>query len=82
MTTVLLDRPVLQETIFGGTPEAVGARATFDDVLVGAWEGLSACHTVACPACGGAMAPRRTTGGPGGPLVRGGSCSSCATTLS
>jgi len=81
MTTVLLEHPT-QYTIFGGTPEPVGTRLTLNDKLVGAWEGLSACHTVACPVCGGAMAPRRTTGGPGGQLVRSGSCGSCATALS
>jgi hypothetical protein len=80
MTAALLERP-LQSTIFGQRAESVGTRLTLDDVLVGAWEGLSACHTVACPACGGAMAPRRTNGGPGGLLVRGGACGSCHTTL-
>ena len=63
-------------------PELRGSEATLDGLLVRAWEGLSACHTVACPACGGAMAPRRTTGGAGGALVRRGECGSCATELS
>jgi len=55
-----------------------GGGPSLDDVVVGAWEGLSAHRTVACPACGGAMAPRYGAG----PAPVGGRCRRCATTLS
>jgi hypothetical protein len=28
---------------------------TLDDLIADAWEGLAACSSVSCPACGGAM---------------------------
>jgi hypothetical protein len=31
---------------------------TLDDLLAGAWEGLSVCEAVGCPMCGGAMESR------------------------
>ena len=55
-----------------------GDGTTFDELIVGAWVGLSASHTVACPACGGAMEPRRRAGG----LRHGGECAGCSTVLS
>jgi hypothetical protein len=54
-----------------------GGGLTFDEVLVGAWEGLSAHRTVPCPACDGAMAPRFGAG----PGAVGGRCTGCGTTL-
>jgi hypothetical protein len=54
-----------------------GGGLTFDDVLVGAWEGLSAHRTVPCPVCDGAMAPRF---GAGHGAV-GGRCASCGTAM-
>jgi hypothetical protein len=50
---------------------------TLDDLVVGVWEDLTAHRTVACPACGGAMAPRYGSGY--APV--GGRCGSCATTI-
>jgi hypothetical protein len=35
--------------------EVLGA-LTLDDMIAGAWEGLSECRAVRCPACGGEMA--------------------------
>jgi len=35
-----------------------GGEATLDELLVGAWEGLSARRPVACPVCAGPMNPR------------------------
>jgi len=81
MGAAVLD-PVKERPIVLRRPELRGSEATLDGLLVRAWEGLSACHTVACPACGGAMAPRRTTGAAGGALVRRGECGSCAAELS
>ena len=46
-----------------------GGEATLDELLVGAWEGLSARRPVACPICAGAMHPR--------PSVTGGACEDC-----
>jgi hypothetical protein len=50
---------------------------TLDDLLVGVWEGLVAHRTVACPACGEAMAPRYSAG----PAPVGGRCKGCGTTI-
>jgi hypothetical protein len=56
---------------------ATGGGLTLDELLVGVWEGLSAHHTVPCPACGGALAPRYGSGP--GPV--GGRCRDCGTTI-
>ena len=50
-----------------------GGEATLDELLVGAWEGLSACRSVACPVCTGELEPSRSTAG--------GGCSRCGTRL-
>ena len=51
---------------------------TLDDVIVGAWEDLSAHRTVTCPLCtAGAMRPRYG----GGPGAAGGRCEDCGTVL-
>ena len=44
-----------------------GGEATLDELLVGAWEGLSARRPVACPVCGERMQPR--SGAAGGACV-------------
>lgn len=76
MSALVLDVP-MRPSIFDLVPQdpAVPARGfadaslrgsgdglTFDDLIVGAWEGLSAHRVIDCPACGGAMAPRRIVG--------------------
>jgi hypothetical protein len=53
-------------------------RLTLDEVLVGVWEGLRSDLTVACPVCGGALAPHHGHG----PRAVGGSCADCGATLS
>jgi hypothetical protein len=53
------------------------SRLTLDDVIVGAWEGLSSHHTVMCPVCSGKMAPRYGSGA----RPVGGRCKRCASTL-
>jgi hypothetical protein len=59
-------------------PAAEGrGRRTLDEVIVGAWEDLTAHHAVACPICGGPMKPRYGSGA--APV--GGRCASCHTTL-
>ncbi len=50
-----------------------GGGATLDELLVGAWEGLSARRPVACPICTKSMLPR------GG--AAGGACGSCGSQL-
>jgi hypothetical protein len=50
-----------------------GGGATLDDVLVGAWEGLSARRPVACPVCAGPMQP--------GAVAAGGACGDCGSQL-
>ena len=54
-----------------------GGEATLDDIVVGAWEGLLAHHTVSCPVCSGALAPRYGAG----PAPVGGRCTDCGSTL-
>jgi hypothetical protein len=50
---------------------------TLDDVLSAAWDGLTAHHSVTCPVCSGAMAPRYGSGA--APV--GGRCNRCGSTL-
>jgi len=53
--------------------------ATLDDVLSGAWEGLSAAASfTACPVCHGELAPRWSAGAG----VVGGRCRDCGSELS
>ena len=74
MSTAMLEAPgSLTTEAVGG-----GGRATLEDVLSGAWEGLAAHRTVSCPVCGGEMAPRY---GAGGAAPVGGRCTSCHSTL-
>ncbi len=58
--------------------ESAGGEPTLDDVLVGAWEGLTAHRAVECPVCGGEMAPQY--GAHARP--RAGRCGSCGSELS
>lgn len=59
------------------SPERAGSRrggeATLDELLVGAWEGLSARRPVACPVCAGPMVPREGAAG--------GACGACGSHL-
>lgn len=50
-----------------------GGEATLDEMLVGAWEGLSVHRPVACPVCSGTMAPRSEAAG--------GACGDCGVQL-
>jgi hypothetical protein len=52
--------------------------ATLEDVISGAWEGLTAHGAVACPVCRGAMAPRYGAGA----AAVGGRCGDCGSQLS
>lgn len=54
-----------------GTVATRGGEATLDELLVGAWEGLSARRPVACPVCASPMNPR--AGAAGGACVKCGS---------
>lgn len=55
------------------------ARQTLDDVIVGAWEGLSAHQSVECPVCRGTVRPRY---GASGHVPFGGRCDDCDSTVS
>ena len=68
-------------TLFDATRTLIdlaGGEPTLDDLLSGAWEGLTAHKSVACPICGDAMAPEYGEHG----LPVGGSCRGCGTQLS
>jgi tRNA(Ile2) C34 agmatinyltransferase TiaS len=84
------DRPELLARLLGERDAAgpaaqgpAGARGpgsapvTLDELLSDAWAGLAAEHAVACPCCGGRMAPRPSAGG----APAGGRCGDCGTTL-
>jgi hypothetical protein len=74
MTTLLLER----ETDVRPWTED-GGGATLDDLLSGAWEGLSAAaSSTACPVCQGALEPRWSAGAG----VVGGRCRDCGSELS
>jgi hypothetical protein len=53
----------------------LGGGLTLDEAIVGAWEGLAAQVTVACPLCGGTLRSRSAG------AVAGGRCDDCGTTL-
>jgi len=58
--------------------DELGGEPTLDDLIVGAWEGLTAHDVVACPICGGEMAPEY--GVHARPVA--GGCQDCGTRLS
>jgi hypothetical protein len=62
----------------GEEPRAVRGAPTLEDLISGAWEGLSAHASVACPACGAEMHPRAGAGSE----VLGGRCTGCGSELS
>ncbi len=37
--------------------QPVGGERTLEELILGAWEGLAAHHSIHCPVCGGVMAP-------------------------
>jgi hypothetical protein len=74
-----------EEGAFGGgavhAHGGVGGEPTLDDMLVAAWEGLTAQAVVACPICDGALQPLYGDAGGASPVVAG-RCDRCGTTLS
>jgi hypothetical protein len=74
MTVLLIERDADVQV---GSEER--SEATLDDVLSGAWEGLSAAASAtACPVCHGALVPRWSAGAG----VVGGRCRDCGSELS
>lgn len=79
------DQPPLLQRLLGERPAtpaepaatAPGGGDTLDDLLVGAWEDLTAHRTASCPVCHADMAPRYGAG----PEAVGGRCGGCGTTL-
>ncbi len=59
--------------VTGSSGTTRGGGATLDELLVGAWEGLSAHRPVTCPVCSGPMEPRRAAAG--------GACGGCGSQL-
>jgi hypothetical protein len=65
--------------------DQLSGEPTLDDLIVGAWEGLTAHQVAECPVCDGELAPRRSfAGGAAGGESRSvvGQCRTCATVLS
>jgi DNA-directed RNA polymerase subunit RPC12/RpoP len=58
--------------------QAVGGEPTLEEVLSGAWEGLTAHRPVECPVCAGRMKPRYGAHA----LPIGGACEDCGSKLS
>jgi hypothetical protein len=78
--TLTQRRPVAFVPGDDGAPILVrDTRQTLDDLIVGAWEGLSAHRSVECPICRGAVRPRY---GAGGHAPVGGRCDDCDSTIS
>ncbi len=48
------DQPALAAVV---RDQRVGGERTLEDLILGAWEGLAAHHSIDCPVCGGVMAP-------------------------
>jgi hypothetical protein len=76
--TLALAQPAAPPTPAGGARRhgvsaPPGGGLTLDEVISGAWAGLSAGAPVACPACGGRMAPAAASAG---------RCASCSAWLS
>jgi hypothetical protein len=69
-TITSLDRP----TFLSPVPRE---GRTLEDLLLGAWEDLSAHRSATCPICEGAMEPRYGSG----PSAVGGRCRGCRTDL-
>lgn len=69
-TIASLDRP----TVLSPVPRE---GRTLEDLLLGAWEDLSAHRSATCPICAGAMVPRYGSG----PSAVGGRCRDCRTDL-
>jgi len=61
-----------------GARKRSGGELTLDELLVVAWEGVTAHHQASCPVCRGAMVPRYAATGP---ERLGGSCRDCGSTL-
>jgi hypothetical protein len=57
--------------------DGLGGEPTLDDVLAGAWEGLTAHAVVQCPVCGDELAPEYGAQA----LPIGGRCKGCGSTL-
>jgi hypothetical protein len=70
---------VRQHGPFPSTWAAAGERSrTLDDLLSGAWQGLTAASSAACPVCQGELEPRWSAGAG----VVGGRCRDCDSELS
>ena len=70
------DRSVLSQP--AGRMKRPGGELTLDELLVVAWEGVTAQHQASCPVCRGAMVPRYAAAGP---ECLGGRCRDCGSTL-
>jgi len=64
-------------TLAAPRPHLRAAAPTLTDVLVEAWNDVSAGARAACPVCSGSLQPRWTAGAG----VIGGRCEDCGTTL-
>lgn len=89
MAVLMAERIERPASLFGPRPDEpepaavarrrdrdLGGGLTLDEAIVGAWEGLAAQVTVACPVCDGALKPQ-----PAAHMVAG-RCADCGTTLS
>lgn len=65
----------------GAADGGVGGESTLDELLVRAWEGLTAQAAVACPLCPGELVPVYPDADGRPTSVGGGRCDRCGTTL-
>ena len=73
-------QPAARSALSGpaGRAKRPGGELTLDEILVVAWEGVTAQHQASCPVCRGAMVPRTAAAGP---ECLGGHCGDCGSTL-
>lgn len=82
MSALTIDRPGVgrrgADEVAPSLFDDAGGEPTLDRLLSGAWEGLAAHRHVACPVCGGDMAPAYGAH----PRPVGGRCGTCDARLS
>lgn len=71
------EAPVAASSAVSTAPVREISGPTLDDLMSGAWDGLSAGSPVTCPVCAAEMTPRWSAGAG----VVGGRCGGCGTTI-
>lgn len=78
MSTITADAAPWTRPLTVSMLDGMGGEPTLDDLLAGAWEGLTVHAVVECPVCSGPMGPEYGARS----LPIGGRCRDCGTSLS